>query len=108
LANLRKTAGDRVKSADIDRVRRRRSANVEGGDRGCRERAGGFDEKIPAAKPLRIKLIFGPLHLNLPEIGALSIEAPALLAFWRFSISCDPRTTRDRDLLRDTALYTIL
>jgi hypothetical protein len=81
LANLRKTAGDRVKSANIDRVSRRRRANVKSADCACGERARGFDEEIPAAKPLRIKLIFGPFHLNLPESGALSIKAPALLAF---------------------------
>ncbi|HYP11608.1 MAG TPA: hypothetical protein VEQ86_09025, partial [Xanthobacteraceae bacterium] len=63
-------------------------------------------EEIPAPKPRRIKLIFGPFHLNLPEISAL--EAPTLLAFCRFSIPRDPRMTRDRDLQRNTALYTIL
>jgi len=43
-----------------------------------------------------------PVPITLQKI------APALFAFWRFSTSRDLRTTRDRDLLRDTALYTIL
>jgi len=74
LANLCKTAGDRVKSADIDRVRRCRRANVKCADCACGERARGFDEKIPAAKPRRIKLIFGLCHLNLPELSALQLK----------------------------------
>jgi hypothetical protein len=83
---LRKTAGDRVESADIDGVRRRRRANVKCDDCACGERARGLDEEIPAAKLFRIKFIFGLFHLNLPEISGLSIEAPALSAFWRFSV----------------------
>jgi hypothetical protein len=88
LADLREAAGDRVKSADIDRVRRRSSADAKGGDRAGGERTGGFDQEISAAKPSRNTsrdiLPFGLFHLILPELSMRRLPALLSCPFYHF------------------------
>src|SRR5580704_1637898 len=96
LADLREAAGDRVKSADSDGIRRRSSTDAKCGDRAGGERTAGFDQEISAANPfrsapsrstaLRGALTFGLFHLILPELAVRRVPAPALLScpFYHF------------------------
>src|SRR5262249_15931901 len=95
LADLRKTAGDWVKSTDVYGVGGRRGATVKCANRALGERARGLNKKVAPAKSLRIKIIFGSFHLNLPEISALSLQAPTVLASWRLNTSWRFSTSRD-------------